>query len=103
MLNPEYKLLIQGFEKWLKTLEYAESTVYASTNYLRDFFTYLQKSGNTELDQINKTLIDGYHQYLQTRSKKNQTGGGLSQNYIISNINALKRFVRYLQVTGKRV
>lgn len=101
-MNPEYKILIQGFEKWLKTLEYAESTVYASTNYLRDFFTYLQKSGITELQEINKIVIEIYHEHLQTRRNKTQSGS-LSQNYIISNINALKRFVRYLQVTGKPV
>ncbi len=101
-MNAEYKILIQSFEKWLKTLEYAESTVYASTNYLRDFFTYLQKSGITELQNINKTVIEIYHEHLQTRRNKKQAGS-LSQNYIISNINALKRFVKYLQVTGKPV
>jgi integrase/recombinase XerD len=101
-MNAEYKILIQGFEKWLRTLEYAESTVYASTNYLRDFFTYLQKSGITELQEINKTVIEIYHEHLQTRRNKKQAGS-LSQNYILSNINALRRFVKYLQVTGKPV
>jgi integrase/recombinase XerD len=101
-MNAEYKLLLQGFEKWLQTLEYAESTVYASTNYMRDFFTYLQKSGITELSEINSTVIEIYHEHLQTRRNKKQ-GGSLSQNYIISNINALRRFVKYLQVTGKPV
>jgi integrase/recombinase XerD len=101
-MNAEYKLLIQAFEKWLKTLEYAESTVYASTNYLRDFFTYLQKSGITALEEINKTVIEIYYEHLQTRRNKKQAGS-LSQNYIVSNINALKRFVRYLQITGKPV
>jgi len=102
-MNAEYKILIQGFEKWLKTLEYAKSTVYASTNYLRDFFTYLHKSGITELQEINTTIIEIYHEHLQTRRNKKQAGGSLSQNYIISNINALRRFVKYLQVTGKPV
>jgi integrase/recombinase XerD len=101
-MNAEYKLLIQGFEKWLKTLEYAESTVYASTNYQRDFFSYLQKSGIVELQQIDKTVIEIYYEHLQTRRNKKQSGS-LSQNYILSNINALKRFVRYLQITGKPV
>ena len=102
MLNPEYKLLLKGFEKWLQTLEYAESTVYASTNYLRDFFTYLHKSGITELQEINSTVIEIYYDHLQSRRNKKHAGS-LSQNYIISNINALRRFVKYLQVTGKPV
>jgi len=37
---------------------------------------------------------------LQQRANKKQSGS-LSNNYIISNINALKRFSKYLQVTGK--
>jgi integrase/recombinase XerD len=101
-MNAEYKLLLRGFEKWLKTLEYAPSTVYVSANYLRDFFTYLQASGIVELQEINATTIETYHKHLQSRKNKKQPGS-LSQNYIISNINALRRFVKYLQVTGKPV
>jgi len=102
MHNPQYKRLLKSFEKWLSTLEYAESTVYVSTHYLRDFFTYLEQSGINELQEINKTVIEIYHEYLQTRKNKRQPGG-LSQNYITSNISALRRFVKYLQVTGKDV
>lgn len=74
---------------------YAESTVYASTNYVRDFFFYLKKD-----KAITPEIIQKYYHYLQSRSNKRQTGG-LSQNYIASNINALKRFSKYLQETGK--
>jgi integrase/recombinase XerD len=100
MHNPQYKRLLNSFEKWLSTLEYAESTVYVSTHYLRDFFTYLEQSGINELQEINKTVIEIYHEHLHTRKNKRQSGG-LSQNYITSNISALRRFVKYLQVTGK--
>ncbi len=102
-------VLIEGFEKWLQTLGYAESTVTVSVNYLRDFFFYLKdlpadRHGNeiSNLGQINKQTLDNYHSYLQTRKNKRQTGS-LSQNYITSNINALKRFSKYLQVTEKAV
>lgn len=100
MHNPQYKRLLKSFEKWLSTLEYAESTVYVSAHYLRDFFTYLEQSGINELQEINKTVLEIYHEHLQTRKNKRQSGG-LSQNYITSNISALRRFVKYLQVTGK--
>jgi integrase/recombinase XerD len=98
MLNPQYKLLLQGFEKWLKTLEYADSTVYASTSYLRNFFIYLTER---ELPEINNQVIKTYCEYLQHRKHKRQPGS-LSQNYITSNISALRRFGRYLQATGKQ-
>jgi len=102
MHNPQYKRLIKSFEKWLSTLEYAETTVYVSTHYLRDFFTYLEQSGITDLQEINKTVMEIYHEHLQTRKNKRKAGG-LSQNYITSNISALRRFVKYLQLTGKDV
>jgi len=93
-------LLNDNFGRWLNTIGYAESTVYASTNYVRDFFTWLDKTPIKELNQINNQVVKTYHDYLQTRRNKTKSGS-LSNNYIISNINALKRFSKYLQVTGK--
>ena len=99
--NPEFLYLIKSFEKWLNTLEYAQSTVNVSVSYLRDFFEFLEKNKLNNINEIDKTVIEIYYEYLQTRKNKRQTGS-LSNNYIISNINALKRFVKYLQITGKQ-
>lgn len=93
-------VLAKSFEKWLKTLGYADSTIYLSGRYVSDFFFYLKSQNITSLEQIQPTEITGYHKHLQTRPQKKQSGG-LSNNYITSNINALKRFNKYLQITGK--
>jgi integrase/recombinase XerD len=93
-------VLTESFGKWLKTLGYAPSTVHDSTSYVRDFFFYLKSIEVTTLEGIHATTLNGYCQHLQTRTNRRQSGG-LSQNYIVSNINALKRFSRYLQETGK--
>jgi integrase/recombinase XerD len=93
-------VLAQSFEKWLKTLGYADSTIYLSGRYVNDFFFYLKSQNITSLEQIQPTEITGYYKHLQTRPQKKQPGG-LSNNYITSNINALKRFNKYLQITGK--
>jgi site-specific recombinase XerD len=93
-------ILSESFEKWLKTLEYAESTVNASVSYVNDFFFYLKSNEVNKLEAIQTETLRAYHQYLQTRKNKRQSGS-LSNNYITSNINALKRFSRYLQETGK--
>lgn len=92
--------LTESFERWLKTLGYAESTVYVSVNYIRDFFFYLKETEITNIEQIQSNTIKTYHNHLQNRKNKRQNGG-LSQNYITSNINAIKRFSKYLQETGK--
>ena len=101
LISPEYNLLLQGFENWLKTLEYAESTVYGSVNYLRDFFTWLTEKDLLKPDQISGQVIKTYYSYLQERKNRRQPGS-LSQNYITSNIGALRRFGKYLQATGKQ-
>lgn len=95
-----YSDLQNSFKKWLTTLGYAESTVYASTNYTRDFFTWLVNNHINKLTQINPKVIKTYYDYLQQRSNKKQPGS-LSGNYITSNIRALKRFSKYLEQTGK--
>jgi integrase/recombinase XerD len=93
-------ILLQGFEKWLKTLEYSPSTIYASVRYVSDFFFYLKSLEITALEQIENTAVTAYYNHLKTRCNKKHTGA-LSQNYIAGNINAIKRFSKYLQVTGK--
>ena len=93
-------LLPQSFERWLSTLGYAKSTVYLSVHYVNDFFFYLKSLGITSLEEIQMVTLRRYHTHLQTRPKKRRSGG-LSNNYIASNINALKRFSCYLEQTGR--
>jgi integrase/recombinase XerD len=93
-------ILKESFEKWLRTLGYAQSTVYVSVRYVNDFSFYLKSIEVNNLEAIQPTAINGYYKHLQTRTNKRQNGS-LSNNYITGNINALKRFSRYLQETGK--
>lgn len=97
----DINVILEGsFEKWLRTLGYAGSTVYGSTRYVNDFFFYLKTLKITELEAINPKVLADYYKYLQKRRNKRRTGG-LSENYMNSNFNALRRFSRYLQETGK--
>lgn len=99
--NPQYCLLEKGFENWLRTLNYAESTVYSSPAYLRSFFYFLEQNHITGLCQLEKGHIRAYMGYL-TQRKNHRRGGGLSVNYQANQINALKRFARYLRQTRKQ-
>jgi integrase/recombinase XerD len=97
----DINVILEGsFEKWLRTLGYADSTVYGSTRYVNDFFFYLKTLKITELEAIGPGVLADYYKYLQRRRNKRRTGG-LSDNYINSNFNALRRFSRYLQESGK--
>jgi integrase/recombinase XerD len=89
-------LLLISFESWLTTLGYAQSTVYTSKRHVNDFFFYLKKQKIEHLENVDADIIKQYHNYLQRRKNRKQSGS-LSENYIISNINALKRLSRYLE------
>jgi integrase/recombinase XerD len=93
-------LLTGSFEKWLKTLDYAPSTVYTSVHYVNDFFFYLKTFEITSLEQIQPATINSYYKHLQTRPNQRQPGS-LSNNSITNNISSIKRFSRYLQETEK--
>ncbi len=101
LTNPNYRLLEKGFENWLRTLNYAQSTVYSSPVYLKAFFYFLEQNKVTDLKEVSKAHIKAYIGYL-SRRKNQRRGGGLSNNYMTSNINALKRFSRYLRETRKQ-
>ncbi len=97
----DINVILEGsFEKWLKTLGYAGSTVYGSTRYVRDFFFYLKTRKIMNLEAIGPEVLEGYCKYLQKRRNKRRNGG-LSDNYISSNFNALRRFSKYLQESGR--
>ena len=100
LMENDYGYLKTSFEKWLNTLGYAQSTVYASTNYVNDFFFYLKTNEIETLEQLKPENLKSYLEYLQKRKNK-RLGGGLATNTIISNINSIKRFSKYLQETGK--
>lgn len=99
--NPQYRLLEKGFENWLRTLNFADSTVYNSPAYLKAFFHFLEQNQVADLHQVDKSHIRDYITYLSQR-KNQRRSGGLSVNYLTSNINALKRFSRYLRETRKQ-
>ncbi len=89
---------VNSFKRWLKLLNYAESTVYGNPKYIKNFLDYLEATGIKEIRDIENRHIKEYYEYLKVRPNKRKPGA-LSQNSIISNINAIKRFTKYLRET----
>lgn len=89
---------INNFKRWLKLLNYAESTVYSNPKYIKNFTDYLEATGIKEIRDIENRHIKEYYEYLKVRPNKRRPGA-LSPNSIISNINAIKRFTKYLRET----
>ena len=89
---------VNSFKRWLKLLNYAESTIYGDPIKIKYFLDYLEATGIKTIQDTENRHIKEYYEYLKIRPNKNKPGA-LSQNYIISNINAIKRFAKYLRET----
>jgi integrase/recombinase XerD len=89
---------IKSFERWLNLLNYSKSTIYNDPKYIKRFTDYLKTSGVKNIQDTENRHIKDYYNYLKVRPNIRKSGA-LSQNSIISNINALKRFAKYLRET----
>ena len=87
---------VNSFKRWLQLLNYAESTVYGNPKYIKKFLDYLEATGVKKIRDIENRHIKEYYNYLKIRPNQRKPGA-LSQNSIISNINAIKRFAKYLR------
>jgi integrase/recombinase XerD len=81
-----------------KLLNFAKTTIYNDPKYIKRFTDYLKTSGVKKIQDTENRHIKDYYNYLKVRPNKRKSGA-LSQNSIISNINALKRFAKYLRET----
>jgi integrase/recombinase XerD len=98
--NARYQELINGFTDWLKTLNYAESTVYGWPRYVQEFFSYLEKQNLFLIENITGQNVQNYFLYL-TRRQKHNLPGALSLNSLRNRLTALRGFSRYLRETGQ--
>ena len=94
-------MIIKTFERYLILTGYAESTIYSSINGVKEFLFWLDKQEITDIETIKKPDVENYFEYLKNR-KKIKTDGNLSSNSLTANLNALKRFDKYLKISGKQ-
>lgn len=99
-MNAQFIRLTESYKEWLKTLGYAQSTVYGSPPYIKAFFIYLESKEIFSIVEITSQIIKDYFVYLSRRKKRNKPGS-LSLNSLKNNLGSLKRFGKYLQETGQ--
>ena len=91
-----FRYLETSFKEWLDILGYAPATVRAFPTYVREFFHYLEGQGKTTIKAIDIPVIKAYYQHLSQRANQRH-GGGLSNNYLNSHLNALEKLLDYLR------
>lgn len=97
--NPAFEYLEKGFTEWLDILGYSEMSVYNMPHIIREFLHELEKKQITKICDLNQTHIRSYYRYINNRSNQRR-GGGLSNNYLNKHLQAIEKFLEYLNHKG---
>jgi integrase/recombinase XerD len=95
LYSDEFIRHIYEYERWLRVLGFADSTVYNFPAYLRAFLFFLENLNVLNLYKIKHFHVRQFLIYLSQKVSE-KTGKPLSRNYQLNYLNALKRFSRYL-------
>jgi site-specific recombinase XerD len=96
----EYIRLEIAFGEWLNLLNFDISTKLYAPIKLREFLYWLEQQGIKTISGVNKPVVTAYFEYLKERGNQRK-GGRLSKNYLLTHLQTLKRFARYLRETGQ--
>jgi len=96
-----YRLVLLGFEDWLKTLGYSKVTVYQAPRYIKEFLCYLESNNITNITECHLGL-PAYLEYFKNRPNKRKEGG-LSVAHINKQIDSLNKFFKYLNLTEQNL
>jgi len=94
-----YNYLETAFKEWLDILGYTEMTVYTMPNIIREFLYYLEQKEIYHITQLEQKHFKDYFYYISTRSNQRK-GGALSNNYINKHLQAIEKFLEFLNQKG---
>ncbi|MBI1222594.1 MAG: tyrosine-type recombinase/integrase [Bacteroidetes bacterium] len=97
--NESYQYLEQAFKEWLDVLGYGSGTVKGMPLIVREFLHHLDTLGLIHINQLQQKQIKSYHEYISTRVNQRR-GGGLSNNYINKHLQAVEKFLEFLNHKG---
>ena len=97
--NQSFRSLLQNFSEWLDILGYSMSMLKSYPKQVAEFLSYLEQHHINDLRQIEIQTVKDYYRYLSERPNK-QHDGALSNAYLNSHQQAIKKFREYLQKHG---
>jgi integrase/recombinase XerD len=93
-----HKSLLQGFETYLSTINYSDSTRYNSKLLVHEFLHFIE-SQSLDLKTLSSVDVESYFQYLNTRHHRYETVA-LSNSYVLKHRASLVQFFSFMQLTG---
>jgi integrase/recombinase XerD len=93
--NSSYTHLEKGFEEWLDILGYCATSVDHMPTLIREFLHFLESKNINQITLLQQKHYKEFFTYISSRANLRR-GGGLSNNYINKQIQALEKFYEYL-------
>jgi len=97
--NDSYEHLEYGFKEWLDILGFNVMSIYNMPTIIREFLYFLEQNNVHQINNLQQEHYKSYYNYLYNRSNLRR-GGGLSNNYINKHLQALEKFIQYLNHKG---
>ncbi|NQZ51973.1 MAG: tyrosine-type recombinase/integrase [Moritella sp.] len=97
--NSSYEHLEKAFREWLDILGYCAQTVYNMPTLVREFLHFLESNNVNQITGLKQKHYKEYYNYIASR-KNLKRGGGLSNNYLNKQIQALGKLYEYLTHKG---
>ena len=97
--NQGYQYLETAFREWLDVLGYGNGTVNGMPVIIREFLQHLEKNEVESINRLQQKNIKSYHDHISTRANQRR-GGGLSNNYINKHLQAIEKFLEFLNHKG---
>ena len=97
--NTGFEHLEKAFSEWLDILGYAQMNRSNMESIVREFLHYLEQQKVNQINQLKQEHYKAYFNYISTRTNQRR-GGGLSNNYLNKQIQALDKFYEFLVHKG---
>jgi integrase/recombinase XerD len=97
--NTSYQYLEMAFGEWLETLGFGQGTIKSLPIIIREFLHFLDTQNIQHINQLQHKHIKHYHDYISIRANERR-GGALSNNYINKHLQAIEKFLEFLNHKG---
>jgi len=101
LITPEFIALEHAFADWLRTLGYAESSIYSLPLHVREFLYYSETENIKKIAALEGRQVQDFFALLYSRGHQRKEGQPLSHAYLNKYLQALKLLSRYVRQTGQ--
>lgn len=99
-MENNYQVLIEGYADYLRALGFSSHVVKCNPPMIHYFLKFVETRGVTQINQLTRTHLNDYFNYLSTRTNMRIIGKALSKSHLNKNFDAIDKFLSFLHERG---